>query len=398
MAMSNPDAEAAFAEGLTETLSRASAEARNLFELRSAQDRENEQETGSGALPGTTGRGQSDSKHTNVRAKVPWFTGTHATYTWESFLMALEITELNTKYSDAERKQMLLQNLDGAARMFLMANRHLMHATYAEVKQAFAKRFASKKTHSLTKLRAMSMQPGEKVMLWYARILAVGDNIVAADTVGINDPTQLAAIEGQKATLDLLLTDQFKRGLRSEIRNQMKAETFTCIEDCAKAAEEAEEFLEATSVQVNHIGDVVQEAQVHYVAKTAKSDVGLVQNMNERSPVGGKSGYGKKEMSGTCYRCERPGHFTRECPEQGSGGSGHGWSRGRDRGGSHKRNSFRSRSHERTASERVADSHNLLAEQIDRLTSRLDRTGCGGNWRSHSSSRSNSRSRSASRS
>jgi hypothetical protein len=395
--MQNPNVEAEVAQEFSNVLAHAAAEARNLFDLRAAQNTENatvDGADGTEAAAGSTSRGFYDSKRLNVQAKVPWFTGTHATYTWESFLIALEIAELNAKYSDAERKQMLLQNLDGAARMFLMANRHLLHATYEEVKAAFAKRFQSKKSHSLTKLRAMSMQPGEKVMLWYARVLAVGDNIVANDTVGITDPEQLAVLKGQMSTLELLLIDQFKRGLRSEIRNQMKAETFTSIESCAKAAEEAEEFLEATTVSVNQVGLDFSEAEVHHVAKTAAA-VGQVRNMNERSPTGNKGSNNGQRLKVTadnvvCFRCQGK-HFVRDCPEPPPPFSGQSKG-GRSQGGSYS--STRSSSRDRNPGV-VARTHSILSDQLDRLTGHLNRMCRSRRRSSRSSSRSASRSRRA---
>ena len=410
--MSDPNVESEVVRDFSEAVAQASADARNMFDIRTAQILENaraERADGTEAAAGSTSRGFYDAKRMNVQAKVPWFTGTHATYNWESFLIALEIAELNANYSDAERKQMLLQNLDGAARMFLMANRHLLHASYDDVKAAFAKRFQSKKSHSLTKLRAMSMQPGEKVMLWYARVLAVGDNIVANDTVGITDPEKLAAIRGQMDTLELLLIDQFKRGLRSEIRNQMKAETFKTLESCAKAAEEAEEFLEATTVQVNQVGLDFSEAEVHHVAKTAAA-VGQVKSMNERAPTGNKGSCNGQRPKVTadnvvCFRCQGR-HFVRDCPEPPPPFSG------QDKGGRSRRGSFsssRSNSITRNYSTRnnpnnnkdripsvVARTHNMLSEQLDRLTGQLSRMCRSGRHdRSRSRSRSMSRSRRA---
>jgi hypothetical protein len=270
-----------------------------------------------------------------------------------------------------------------------------LHARYEEVKAAFQKRFASKKTHSLTKLRAMSMQPGEKVMLWYARILAVGDNIVASDTAGINDPEKLAIIKGQMATLELLLLDQFKRGLRSEIRSQMKAETFSTIEDCAQAAEEAEEFLEATTVQVGHLGYNV-EAEICHVAKAANAAFGPVRTMNERVPYGtGKGSDGRKVRvtaeTVVCFRCQGK-HFVRDCPEPPPPYNGQ-----KQGGKFHKKSDTNSRSGSKDRKDR--SSNNVLSEQLDRLTSQLGKL-CGRKSRSERRSRSTSRSsrRSSSRS
>jgi hypothetical protein len=409
----NPNVETELSEsmeGFTETLARASQEARGIHEIITAQRRENAEaagDIGDANVPaGTTGRGQFD-KYTNVHARIPWFNGTHPTYTWESFLTALEIAEMTGKYSEPEKKQMFLQNLDGAARMFLMANRHLLHSTYAEIKAVFGKRFASKKNHSLTKLRAMSMQPGEKVMLWYARILAVGDNIVAADTAGIADPERLASIHGQRETLDLLLQDQFKRGLRAEIRNQMKAETFASLESCAKAAEEAEEFLDATSVLVNHMGceQVDMETHVHAVTSAA---VGQVQKMNGRTPFGGQSStFGGKGSDGrsmakgnaenvVCFRCQKKGHYVRDCPEPPRDFPGQ--KKGGNKSGSYNKGnqSYKSRSN---SNDGTVETHNISAEMISQLTEKLDRLCNSGRHSSrYSRSRSGSRSRSTSRS
>ena len=366
----------------------AALETSNIAAMIDAQEARNASEGAQvSSASGVTTRGQTSTTRggSKIRSKIPWFTGDHPTYTWESFLLALEISELNEVYTDAERKQSMLQNLDGSARMFLMANKYLIHRSYPEIKAAFAKRFASKKSRSLTQLRAMTMTPDEKVVRWYARIMAVGDNIVAADTVGVSDVVKLAEIQGSRDTLDLLLMDQFKKGLRPEIRAQMKAETFANLEACAKAAEEAEEFLAATTLQSNHVEVEAAETYVHF-ASAEKSAVGQVQGMNNRAPVGGagagqaKKGQDKEWVKkATCYNCDKRGHLANRCPEprRPKEGQKNKWgnkgNKGKDGKNSEKKN--------------TVETNNIVVDQLAKISERLEQL-CSSGRRSRSTSRS----------
>ena len=392
-----PDADEIVAQAVADiagVVAQAAQNASNIAALIDAQNNLQNQGGSADTTSGVTSRGQEPRRFgaTKIQAKVPWFTGEHPTYTWESFVLALEISELNEVYSDAERKQMLLQNLDGSARMFLLANKSLLHKNYAEIKDAFAKRFASKKTHSLTQLRAMQMQPKEKVLRWYARILAVGDNIVASDTVGVTDPVRLAQIQGSRDTLDLILMDQFKKGLNPAVRAQMKAETFANIEACVKAAEEAEEFLQATEVQTNFVGAETvasEEVSVNF-ATGANTAFGQVQSMNGRAPLGGAKDSGSKEKwlaNAKCYNCDNKGHLARDCPQPAKPRDGQKGTGGKKKGN-------------KKSKKDTTEANNVVTEQLNAITKKLEEmsaSGRGSRSRSSSRSRRHSRHRSSSR-
>lgn len=388
----NIDAEMATAS-LADSLAQTSQDARLLSDIIDAQRREmaleDNEELAMGAPPGTTSSGPRDKHNRNtIWGQVPKFTGTHPTYTWEVHLISLEIAEMNQSYTETERKQLLLQSLDGAARMYLMANKQLIHGKYEAAKASLTKRFASKKTHSLTKLREMSMTTTETVLLWYTRLRAVGDTIVATemltDELQQSDPAKWAQIKGQKDTLELLLLDQFKRGLRPNIRAAMKTEHFTTIDECARAAEDAEDFLAATSTMVtsNHIGvspgsvpsASTPSAQVNHASASA---VGQVQKMNDRDPLAKTDDKKSEKKSGKtdlseieCYLCHEFGHYARDCPKRKRRGS---------------KSPRRSGSRQKSINHLLVEQMAMLTEQLDRMSSRR------GRYRRRSRSHSRSR-------
>ena len=250
----------------------------------------------------------------HILAQVKSFSGDNDNeYPWESFMLALDIAELNQTYSEQERKQVLFQNLDGSARMFLLANKQLMKMDYETIKATFAENFSTRKAQGMVKLQSLTQQPQETVLRFVSRIRGVAatiDPYIFDDES--QDPTIHALQKGRADMLEFVLLNQFKQGLRSDIRGAMRTDTFKTLDDAVKAAQEAEIFLEATSVRVNHV-----EASDEYT-NFAGADSRQIQKMNLRSPTGRASSSEKgvnKGFKGKCYNCnEFAGHLARDCP------------------------------------------------------------------------------------
>lgn len=103
-------------------------------------------------------------------------------------------------------------------------------------------------------------------------------------------------------------------GLRQEILERLQTTEYESLDAAAEAAVQAEEYLKSVKMmQTNHIqvGPASPDEAVTANAATA----GKAQALKDMEKRGIPRGRTRSRDSDVCFKCNRRGHWTRECPQ-----------------------------------------------------------------------------------
>ena len=261
-----------------------------------------------------------------VVTKIPKF-GIDPKVTWDHIMVHLRMVSESGVYSGEEMKLILFQAFEGAAFDYIAAHPELMNSSYAEVLSVLNDVYGKTRNENIAEMSTIVQGVKEKVDMYEARIINAAGRLkpekpsivhVKIDAEGVknfitnpNYDMELATYRGQEALLTTMMITHFINGLRPEIRRQMKPEEFVEFDKAKKAAKLAERFLEQQGVQQTLVGHM---AALNTGEKKECNAISRERGREQLAQMEGKDGNkGAKEK--VCYRCDKPGHIARNCPE-----------------------------------------------------------------------------------
>lgn len=276
--------------------------------------------------------------------RVKPFTGIDKDYKWSQFWTRYSIAIQNSTYSRHDLRVVFLSSLDGPALNHYTAYMSVYNQmSYEQIVQAFKERYDDTRELSLASITSESQGANEDVLTFRDRLLnkaAPFRPVRPVDQVIVQAPdgkdrlmpnaqyaTQMLQYEAKVQETEIFITQFFVKGLREEILARLTRTNYERLEDAAKAAKEAEDYLRSIALmRTNHI-------RVHAMYKGTNMPRGA----QLEGADGSKSGNSKDSSRDECFSCGATGHWRRNCPYRNRSRSN---SRGRSRSRSRGRTSF----------------------------------------------------------
>ncbi|GIY68654.1 hypothetical protein CDAR_370521 [Caerostris darwini] len=261
----------------------------------------------------------------------------------EEFFTVLENTALLGNWSEIQLAVITTLKLEGRARRFFEASLKGKNLGYQPLKARLIAQFSKPVNFAsnFTQFATTVQLPFESVKDFASRLEGVAHKTFGESSVESGDMSQ-------KFRAKIMLS-QFLAGLQSRIKAQMviiNPETFEGAVELGERIEIAQEML-VPNVNVlesgNRVHDKVLEA-VQASGDTLAKTLNLVnrqlEHLNSRMDkieAETKSGNGRNCLANrepvTCFHCNRPGHYMRNCYQRLAENRGRGANhRGRDRG------------------------------------------------------------------
>jgi hypothetical protein len=320
-----------------------------------------------------------------IVSRIPKFTGMNDKYKWDSFYICFAMAVQNASYNEAELKAIFLQCLDGLALDHYQACfEEYQHLDYKALIQKFSQRFGPKKRSGLKDVLGITQAANEEVLAFRDRLLIAAKPLLPAQVPRkrllpqgntfkeVDNPEYEVETIRRNAALqqhNTYLVQFFLAGLRKEILDRLQSTDFSSLDDAAEAATQAEEYLRSVR-QLQYSHNVSVDSLVVNAASAAKP----LNDMERRGVPRGRPRT-RSTDSDVCFKCNRKGHWSKDCP-QGNRSSSRGRS---DRSNSRGRQS-----------QPKSDS---LHDKIDNLVELISKMVKNGPSRSHSRDRSRSRSK-----
>lgn len=204
----------------------------------------------------------------------------------ETFLQYFENVAITGGWSDKEKLLICRSKLVGAARVCIGAHPELLlpTATFEEFRNILRARFRDLITPEqyLFQLNAVEQRPGEEVLAFADRCRRLGEKACPKTTS--EQESQWA-----KGHFDRVIMSAFVRGLHTEIRRPLKFDPPQTFQEAIRKA--------SNIGQAWADDPIVQEVCAVNQAKGA--------------PIIHRPA----QPRGVCYRCQKSGHFIRECPQ-----------------------------------------------------------------------------------
>jgi Zinc knuckle. len=330
---------------------------------------------------------------TKILTKLPEFSGNDPNFGWDAFYITFSMTAQTANYTESDLKALFLSRLKGDALMYYHANfEQLQPLDWRGLMSKYAHRFGSKKTAGLQGILGITQKAGEDVMAFRDRLTIAAKPMVPprvplykqwyheGRVVEIDNPDYDEEILKRNAALQqhyAYLVQIFLTGLRKEILDRLNTTEFRTLDEAAQAALEAEDYLKSVK-QLHSIHHLTCESpEVNAVKSSSKP----LNDMEQRGVPKGKT-MRSTTNDDVCFKCNRKGHWSRDCPSARSRPDSRTNSRSNSRG----RKNFDQADHS-------------LHQKLDKLVELLTIKGSGRNAsKSRSRSRGNSRGRSHSRS
>jgi hypothetical protein len=325
-----------------------------------------------------------------IVSRIAKFTGTDDRYKWDSFYICFAMAVQNASYSDAELKAIFLQCLDGKALIHYQANfEEYQFLDYKALIGIYAARFGPKKKSGLQDILGITQAATEDIMGFKDRLTIAAKPMLPPQVpkkrmwehngtaVEVDNPDYDEELLKRNAALKqhyAYLVQIFLSGIRKEILERMQTTNFESLEDAAESAAEAEDYLKSVK-QLHYTHNLTCESlEVNAVKNSSKP----LNDMERRGVPRGRSQTRSNSDDDVCFKCNRKGHWQRNCPMASKSSNSRSTSRGRK--------NFDDK----------AD--NSLHKKLDRLVELLTAQQTGGVNRQKSQSRDGSRGRSQTRS
>jgi hypothetical protein len=341
-------------------------------------------------LVNRTGSRDAHGVVSKIVSRIAKFTGTDDRYKWDSFYICFAMAVQNASYSDAELKAIFLQCLDGKALIHYQANfEEYQFLDYKALIGKYSARFGPKKKAGLQDILGITQAANEDIMGFKDRLTIAAKPMLPPQVpkkrmwerngtaVEVDNPDYDEELLKRNAALKqhyAYLVQIFLSGIRKEILERMQTTNFESLEEAAETASEAEDYLKSVK-QLHYTHNLTCESlEVNAVKIPSKP----LNDMERRGVPRGRSQTRSNPDEDVCFKCNRKGHWQRNCPTAS------------------KSSKSRSTSHGRKNYDNKADYS--LHQKLDRLVDLLTAQQKGGKPRHRSQSGDKSRGRSQTRS
>jgi hypothetical protein len=280
--------------------------------VKSLQEGENKSDaagesSASGGVVDSTKFMRVDRVASKIASKIPKFTGEGESYSWDDFLLKIQIASMNQSFDEGELKVILFQALEGNAQKYLSAHQEILDLSFVQALERLGKVYRQTKESNVSALQTLTQGPKELVHDFASRVLNTAGALRPQEPPlikmiiedGKRKPvanpyikTENEVYKGKLDQLEIFIRTFFWQGLRQEIRQAMKAEDFKSYKDMEQAAIEAEKMLIAQGVKIVHTMQMKRQGKGNPLSAMEKSST---------------------EITLKCYRCQRKGHIAKDC-------------------------------------------------------------------------------------
>ena len=300
--------------------------------------------------------------------KIKKFTGTDPDFKWQQFWAHYSIAVQNTAYNRYELRAIFLSCLDGAAmdhyRAFLQVYSDM---SYEQLVKAFKDRYDDTKEVSMASIIGKTQAANEDVLTFRDRLLNAAmpfrpvipsKQMIIQDSEGKDHLVDNAVYQTQKLQYDAKLQEHeaymtrfYVMGLREEIIARLQTTSFNTLDDAAKAAKEAEDYLKSVALMRTH------HVRVNAMYKGTSMPRGA-QFSDSIGNAGSNSSRTKSDSE--CFNCGSTDHWKRDCPKPMQ-------PRSRSRSGSRPTSRSRDSSRKRSAYPSRTEFVNMMTEAMEKV-------------------------------
>jgi hypothetical protein len=215
-------------------------------------------------------------------------------------------------------------------------NPHFRYASYDDVRATLRKRFTRPAWQRLSELPYLKQESGETVRGWAERLKSTvralsapgnqytqlnpsskkeAEALVKDETLDtLSEPEMTIRNRAQFEVMDMMVFQQFIRGLREEIKIPVK----NALPDNLDAAIAIAERYEDQTLQEGFRQLNLTVAETDPTVKRAEAHLKALNHREYDDDVDQFSGGAPDRENFRCYNCNKKGHYARNCPEKDS--------------------------------------------------------------------------------